>query len=322
MAEDRFRQSSHFRDWIFTEDELQKRRTQINQEFTKVVRQRLLEDLALQNKDASDSNLPPTLDQNEELELVNYYTYQLNVLSSTMSLPTHIRAAATLFFKRFYLTNSVMEYNPKIISFTTLYLATKTNDHYIPIEHFCKNLPKTTPDQVLEYEFNVCQALNWDLFIWLPFRPLQGFLLDFQVVIPETPMETLFECHDQSKRFLVETLHSDVYFFYSPSIIALSGIYHTNPSLCLNYLQAKSINSIHDLIISISNSLDSTKNAKLDREKAKDYGKKLYFCMDPLKKKNSTLYLKRKAEDEEASLGNKKQKSSTPADQLDVNPFA
>lgn len=182
-------------------------------------------------------------------------------------------------------------------------------------------MPKTTPEEVLEYEFNVCQSLKWDLYVWLPFRPLQGFLLDCQTVLPKVAVEKFYECHDLSKKFLIETLHSDIYFLHSPSIIALGAIYHTNPTICLQYIEAKKILELQPLIISISANLEATKKFKIEKKKAQDYGRKLYFCMNPLRNKSSALYLKRKAEEESTNNNKWAKKFSTSSNVLDKNPF-
>ncbi|EEB09410.1 TFIIH complex cyclin Mcs2 [Schizosaccharomyces japonicus yFS275] len=322
MADGGFKESTQCKDWIFTETTLREKRESVNQKASEKVRKHIAEEYRMQNKDASEDKLPVTLNADEELLLVVYYTCQLGTLAAAMNLPSHIRGYAVTYFKRFFLVNSIMEYNPKTIIFTALYAATKASDHYIPIDQFCKKIPNSTPQQILEFEFYLCQSLDWDLYVWLPFRPLQGFLLDCQKALPSFPHETLFKCHDQAKQFLSETLHSDLYFLYSPSIMALSAIYHVNQDLCTQYLEAKNLQKLMPKVKENEAQLLELQHAQTDINKAKEIGKKLYFCMDPYQRKNSAVYLKRKAEDEEQEMARQRRKIERQKSVPDRNPFA
>lgn len=84
------------------------------------------------------------------------------------------KATAVQYLKRFYLSNSPMTYHPKEIVPTAVFLATKTENNYVPLKDFASKLPKTTPDDVLAPEFLLTQGLRFTFDVRHPQRGLEG----------------------------------------------------------------------------------------------------------------------------------------------------
>ena len=79
--------------------------------------------------------VPDCLTAGEEQIIQDYYILGLQKMSSeTLKLPLSVEATALAYFKRFYLNNSVMDYNPKDIMFTV---------HYPPTPHPKITNPRT-----------------------------------------------------------------------------------------------------------------------------------------------------------------------------------
>ena len=61
----------------------------------------------------------------EESRLCKYYQAKMQQVCKALTFPDKVAAAALLFFKRFYLTFSSLDHDPKNIMLTCIYLACK-----------------------------------------------------------------------------------------------------------------------------------------------------------------------------------------------------
>ncbi|NXP08138.1 CCNH protein, partial [Thinocorus orbignyianus] len=135
---------------------------------------------------------------------------------------------ACMYFKRFYLNNSVMEYHPRIIMLTCAFLACKVDEFNVSSVQFVGNLRESPVgqekalEQILEYELLLIQQLNFHLIVHNPYRPLEGFLIDLKTRYPllENP-EVLRKTADD---FLNRVALTDAYLLFTPAQIALAAI--------------------------------------------------------------------------------------------------
>ena len=127
---------------------------------------------------------PPTsyLSVGDELLLLRFYLSQASTIIRTgFGLPEVVESTAMSYLKRFYLKNSVMEWHPRIIMPTCIYLAAKTTNYPVLMEHFIPKFAKLDPQEVIDTEFVVSQSLSFQFWIRTPEKPLRGWLLDLQV---------------------------------------------------------------------------------------------------------------------------------------------
>ena len=61
----------------------------------------------------------------EEARLCKYYQGKMQQVCKALTFPDKVAAAALLFFKRFYLSFSSLDHDPKNIMLTCIYLACK-----------------------------------------------------------------------------------------------------------------------------------------------------------------------------------------------------
>lgn len=255
--DDLYRRSTQYRLWSFTREELQKIRQTTNQNGQKLALEKFqhtLNEIKQQkpevfNKHEAELNkesLFEVITLEEELKYLNFYSKNIIQAANFFKMPTQVKATAISFFKKFYLLNSVMEYHPKNVLYTCLFLAAKSENYFISIESFCRALQKTEPKDVLDLEFIVLQALKFTLLVHHTFRPLYGFFLDFQLVLlyPEAvsdiTIDQIGELYDASKKWLNEYgLLSDVLFLFTPPQIALAAMYDCNSKITEMYLRKK-----------------------------------------------------------------------------------
>ncbi|KAK9475002.1 cyclin-like protein [Dipodascopsis tothii] len=307
--DDLYRQSSQFRLWSFTRPELDEARRKVNA--------RAVERLRRNSGDAGASI--EFLTPEEELELVLFYCGKAQDVAGIYKLSSQIKATAISYLKKFYLRNSTMDYHPKNVMYTCLFLATKSENYFISIDNFSAMLPKVTSQDILELEFTVAQALSFTLSVHHPYQPLHGFFLDMQATLPGS-VDTVGPAHDAARKLVSSSLFSDAALLFTPPQIALCAMDMVNSDILREYLEKKFVGkneAMHKELLRIIDEIkpymdNAVRKQSKDRVTAID--KKLYFCRNPDKLK------KRKPEDtpEAADPGDAKRVKASAGPEDDI----
>ncbi|NXH87945.1 CCNH protein, partial [Edolisoma coerulescens] len=226
-----FHSSTQRRHWTFRgEEELARRRAEGNRR----ARARAVASGKVPQGD------PVLLEPHEELALCKYYEKRLLDFCAAFkpAMPRSVVGTACMYFKRFYLNNSVMEYHPRIIMLTCAFLACKVDEFNVSSAQFVGNLRESplgqekALEQILEYELLLIQELNFHLIIHNPYRPFEGFLIDIKTRYPvlENP-EVLRKTADD---FLNRVALTDAYLLFTPSQIALTAILSSSSRAGIN----------------------------------------------------------------------------------------
>nr|XP_060617731.1 cyclin-H [Anolis sagrei ordinatus] len=216
-----YQSSTQRRRWTFrSEEELTRRRADANRKF----RCKAVSNGKVQQTDSF------LLEPHEELAICKYYEKRLLDFCSVFKpvMPKSVVGSACMYFKRFYLNNSVMEYHPRIIMLTCAFLACKVDEFNVSSAQFVNNLRESPVgqekalEQILEYELLLIQELNFHLIVHNPYRPFEGFLIDLKTRYSslENP-ETLRKTADD---FLNRAALTDACLLYTPSQIALTAL--------------------------------------------------------------------------------------------------
>ncbi|XP_048359391.1 cyclin-H [Sphaerodactylus townsendi] len=216
-----YQSSTQRRYWTFrSEEELIRHRADANLRFRcKVAANRKVQQ--------NDSFI---LESHEELTICKYYEKRLLDFCAVFKpvMPRSVVGSACMYFKRFYLNNSVMEYHPRVIMLTCAFLACKVDEFNVSSAQFVGNLRESpigqekALEQILEYELLLIQQLNFHLIVHNPYRPFEGFLIDLKTRYPllENP-EVLRKTADD---FLNRVALTDACLLYTPSQIALTAV--------------------------------------------------------------------------------------------------
>uniref|UniRef100_A0A8C7U7J2 Cyclin H n=1 Tax=Oncorhynchus mykiss TaxID=8022 RepID=A0A8C7U7J2_ONCMY len=178
--------SSQRKFWTFDNEESMKLRYEPNREILQ------------QNPRASDSYEEDILFRHYEKRLLDF----CNALQACDAQGT-----AIMYFLRFYLNNSLMEYHPRTIMLTCAYLS-------------CRWMTLTCP--ILEYVLLLIQQLNFHLVVYTIYRLMEGLLIDLKTRHPllENP-ESLRKSADD---FLTRATLTDTGLLFPPSEIAMTAI--------------------------------------------------------------------------------------------------
>lgn len=266
--DDLYRNSTQYRLWSFTEEQLKDKRADVTASGRRIVLKKLkvLCDSSENNYNFEDlKNLLELVSEEEEMKEISYYVGVLQKLStSVLKLPSQVRATAIAFLKRFYLTHSVMEYHPKKILSTCLFLAAKSENCFMSPKTLAEYLgKKTTPESILELEFTIVQSLCFTLLCHHPYRPLHGFFFDFQSVLIRKhpngvvvvrkdektnekkkvrikfPQDRVMKGYIAAREYIDHSLISDASFLYTPPQIALACFLKVDEEMTISYLTYK-----------------------------------------------------------------------------------
>lgn len=168
------------------------------------------------------------LSSEEERLLLKQYEQHLKEFCKRFSppMPKGVVGTAFHYFKRFYLYNSSMDYHPKEILATCVYLACKVEEFNVSIGQFVANIKgdrDKASDIILNNELLLMQQLNYHLTIHNPFRPVEGFLIDIKTRCSLANPERLRSGIDE---FLEKVFLTDACLVYAPSQIALAAVLH------------------------------------------------------------------------------------------------
>lgn len=216
-----YHNSSQKKFWTFPkEEDLETLRFEANQKF----RAKVLGS----GKAAVNESL--FLEPHEEKIIFKHYEKRLLDFCAIFKpvMPKSVVGTACMYFRRFYLNNSVMECHPRIIMLTCTFLACKVDEFNVSSTQFVGNLRESPAgqdkalEQILEYELLLVQQLNFHLVIHNPYRPFEGFLIDLKTRYPalENP-EVLRKAADD---FLNRATMTDAGLLFPPSQIALTAI--------------------------------------------------------------------------------------------------
>ncbi|KAI8127602.1 hypothetical protein FF38_01618 [Lucilia cuprina] len=211
--------SSQKKFWTFSSmDQLNELRQKQNQKFIETHGQEIDE----------EQRLEYFLDASEERLLIKQYEIYLNDFCRRFEpmMPKCVVGTAFHYFKRFYLHNSTMDYHPKEILATVVYLACKVEEFNVSIGQFVSNIKgdrNKAMDIILSNELLLMQHLNYYLTVHNPYRPIEGFLIDIKTRSNMANPERLRPHIDS---FIEKTFFTDACLLYAPSQIALAAILH------------------------------------------------------------------------------------------------
>ncbi|EDK43407.1 hypothetical protein LELG_01585 [Lodderomyces elongisporus NRRL YB-4239] len=257
-ADDLYRRSTQFEMWSFTPDQLAHAKITANTKgqnlasakfqeaykLAKLQNPQVFQDNALE---LSEENLLNLLSPEEESTYLDFYIQNITTTCNFFKMPTQVKLTAASFFKKFYIVNSVMEFHPKNVLYTCIFLAAKSENYFISIDSFVKALKGVEKTDILSLEFILLQSLKFTLLVHHPMRPLYGFFLDFQAellhpdpVMYDVSVDTIGKLYNSAKEWLNKYyMFSDVGFLFAPPHIALAAMYDIDRRITDRYLKRK-----------------------------------------------------------------------------------
>ncbi|ENN72736.1 hypothetical protein HUJ04_013351 [Dendroctonus ponderosae] len=289
-----FLTSTQCKYWMFgSEDELNSLRGKANSKHIQLYGR------TVPDSSKSDYFLTP----DEEKIMVKLYEIQLKDFCKRFQppMPRCVLGTAFHYFKRFYIQNSVMNYHPKEIMVTCIYLACKVEEFNVSIQQFVANIKgdrEKASDVILNNELLLMEQLNFHLAIHNPFRPVEGLLIDIKTRGSLHDPERLRQGTEQ---FLDRVFLTDAILLYSPSQVALAAVLHAASKLQENLdsyvtdvlFGTGGQDKLEILIGAVRAIRSMEKTAEASRDKNKSLEKKLDKCRNPENNPDSEIYKKK-----------------------------
>lgn len=196
----------------------------------------------------------PFLNPAEEALLVSFYASKLPTLIGPMAQVSRLRreskipATAVMLLRRFFLSNSVMMFDPKTIMVAAAFLASKVEDAMTDVRYLEEGTQKmnapVTQSEIIPAEINLLSGINFELLCFHPYKAVlaitedlrtylksdQGkHLVTFQngVVRPITGHD-LKPMHDAAQLIVNDVIVSDIPLLYTPAQIGLAALMVAN----------------------------------------------------------------------------------------------
>ncbi|KAF4316617.1 hypothetical protein BBO99_00001659 [Phytophthora kernoviae] len=234
--------STHFNNWVFSAEELARIRS-LQHLKSQPARDafdwndEVDVDLDTEEQVEEKANLQLTpllefLSAEQETLLRDFYEEKIQESCSAQFLRTSdkVKCCAVLLFKRFYLSNSVMEFHPKFMVPTAIYVAGKIEEQYISVDTVADQL-HVDHKFIIGHEMILLEGVRFQLIMYHPFRALLGFMDDFrafskQVLSNDLPATVLQKLHANSCALLNDMLLTDLPLLHYPAYLALAALWH------------------------------------------------------------------------------------------------
>lgn len=316
--------STQYKSWRYSPEQLEQVRTSLNAAAVAVIRNTFEADEPGSSEDVL------FLNANEEQLLVKLYITKIPQLCGHFRFPEEVEATAISYLKRFYLKNTVMDWHPKNVMLTALFLATKTTNNPISLESYTSNIPKTSNSDVLDLEFLVSQSLNFEFAVWHAHRALWGIWLDLQTLPDVSEDLRPQDVYDIAIKHVRASRFTDIELIYTPSQIALASLALASPILAERWADSKVMaGAAQPLSTSLDPILGSIKfiitqmGHPPDVEAVREVDRRLKLCKNPEKVPGSKAYLARQTAEQQRAeeKRNKKAEDVRKAVTEDSNPF-
>lgn len=288
--------STQYKSWRYSPEQLEQVRTSLNVAAVAVIRNTFEADEPGSSEDVL------FLNANEEQLLVKLYITKIPQLCGHFRFPEEVEATAISYLKRFYLKNTVMDWHPKNVMLTALFLATKTTNNPISLESYTSNIPKTSSSDVLDLEFLVSQSLNFEFAVWHAHRALWGIWLDLQSLPDVSEDLRPQDVYDIAIKHVRASRFTDAELIYTPSQIALASLALASPLLAERWADSKAaagaaqpLSATLDPTLGLVKYIITQMGHPPDVEAVREVDRRLKLCKNPEKVPGSKAYLARQA---------------------------
>jgi cyclin H len=202
--------------------------------------------------ETSDGN--PYLTPAEEELLVSFYASKLPSLIGPMAQVPRLRreskvpATAAMLLRRFYMSNSVMVHDPKVVMVAAAFLAAKVEDAMTDVRYLeegtnLMNAPVTS-SEIIPAEINLLSGVNFELFCFHPYKAVLSITEDMRTYLKSEKGRSLVRfssgndrpivgqdlkpMHDAAQLIVNDVIVSDIPLLYPPGQVGLAALMVAN----------------------------------------------------------------------------------------------
>lgn len=196
----------------------------------------------------------PFLNPPEEALLVSFYVSKLPSLIGPLAQVPRLRreskvtATAALLLRRFFLSNSVMIHDPKVIMVAAAFLASKVEDATTDVRYLeegtnSMNAP-VTQAEIIPAEIHLLAGVNFDLLCFHPYKAVLSITEDLRTYLKSEKGKSLVHfstgndrpiigqdlkpMHDAAQQIVNDVIVSDIPLLYTPGQVGLAALMVAN----------------------------------------------------------------------------------------------
>lgn len=187
------------------------------------------------DKASTDKKRVPTaeleaLTAEDEEALLQYFGYMIQDScghrSESIKRGLHVQATALTFFYRFFLSNSMLDFDPKVVLMACMFLAGKVEYDYIRLSELKDVFGEKYGRHIIEFEGRLLQGLGFCLKTFHPYNPFFGLVNGLENVnhvkklgLAAADLSRLFAAGQETIDLLLPT---DLPLLHAPARIALA----------------------------------------------------------------------------------------------------
>lgn len=198
------------------------------------------------------------LTPSDEVLLLSFYCCKIPLLIGPhATLPrckrdAKVAATASLLFRRFYLSNSVMIHDPKPMLAAAAFLAAKVEDCMLDIRYLemgTKEMNAPVPlTDILDAEIRLMKGIDFDLLVFSPYKTILPIVEDLRTFLKsergkglvkwksgeqrQLVGEDLRPIHDMAMKIVDDVIVSDIPLMYAPGEVGTAALVVANEDVC------------------------------------------------------------------------------------------
>jgi cyclin H len=196
----------------------------------------------------------PFLTPSEEELLVSFYASKLpSLIGPTAQVPrlrreSKVPATAAMLLRRFFMSNSVMVHDPKVIMVAAAFLAAKVEDAMTDIRYLeegtnIMNAPVAS-SEIIQAEIKLLSGVNFELFCFHPYKAVLSITEDMRTYLKSEKGKSLVSfvnekdrpivgqdlkpVHDAAQAIVNDVIVSDIPLLYPPGQVGLAALMVAN----------------------------------------------------------------------------------------------
>ena len=200
------------------------------------------------------------LSPSDETALLSFYCSKIPLLVGPHAMlprckrDAKVSATASLFFRRFYLSNSVMMHDPKTMLAAAAFLAAKVEDCMLDVRYLemgTKEMNAPVPvNDILDAEIKLIKGVDFDLLVFSPYKTILSITEDLRTYLKsergrglvkwnkvgqqqrQMVGEDLRPTHDKAMKLTDDVIISDIPLMYAPGEVGMASLIVANEDVC------------------------------------------------------------------------------------------
>jgi len=169
--------------------------------------------------------------QEEDLLLNVFISMYPKMLNQRWNFSDRTWAVAITYFRRFFVYNSVMDYDLKQSMHTCVLLASKAeeerkdNNKTFQFMYHNRGTAEIDEKAVLALEYVILDALKFHIEVFTPYLPLTGFCIDLQTKLNDmVDFEQIKDIKSKAEELINKAVTTEALLLFPPSQIALAAL--------------------------------------------------------------------------------------------------